>query len=82
MRSPDGAVFALNNLSLDIYPGLTVLLGHNGAGKTTLVSVLTGLVSPTEGSGTVAGFSITEDMARIRSVLGVCPQVCAVNLPL
>lgn len=34
---------ALNNMSLNIYPGeLTVILGHNGAGKSTLMNILTG----------------------------------------
>ncbi len=42
-----GETKALNNLSLQLYPGEVVaLLGPNGAGKTTAVRLLLGLISP------------------------------------
>ena len=41
---------AVNGLDLQIYSGqITCLLGHNGAGKTTTLSMLTGLLTPSEG---------------------------------
>ena len=41
-----GSVVAVNDVSLEVYPGITGLLGPNGAGKTTLLHVLTGLAKP------------------------------------
>ncbi|MFM1844772.1 MAG: hypothetical protein RI917_90 [Actinomycetota bacterium] len=41
---------ALENVSLDIYPGQVLcLLGDNGAGKSTLIKVMSGFHEPTEG---------------------------------
>ncbi len=38
-----GGVHAVDNVSLDLYPGEVVgLLGHNGAGKSTLIKILSG----------------------------------------
>ena len=48
--------------------------GHNGAGKTTAISVLTGLVPPTEGDVSVYGRSLAKDLPRIRQDIGICPQ--------
>lgn len=50
------------------------LLGPNGAGKTSLISVLTGLYPPTRGDAYIEGYSIREDLNRIRMLIGVCPQ--------
>lgn len=50
------------------------LLGPNGAGKTSLISVLTGLYPPTKGDAYIEGYSIREDLSRIRMLIGVCPQ--------
>ena len=66
---------AVDNLSLDTYKGqITALLGHNGAGKTTTMSVLTGLLTPTEGNVIINGYSILTDIGTIRDNLGICPQ--------
>ncbi len=62
----------MDNLNLNIYKNqIFVLLGHNGAGKTTTISMLTGLLDPTEGYISVFGQT---DMDNIRKSLGVCPQ--------
>jgi ABC-type multidrug transport system ATPase subunit len=40
----------VDKVSLTMHRGeILVLLGHNGAGKTTALSMLTGLVKPTDG---------------------------------
>lgn len=43
-------VVALDNMSLDLYPGeVHVLMGENGAGKSTLMKILSGIYTPTSG---------------------------------
>ena len=68
-------VTALDSLSLEIEKGeLFGLLGPNGAGKTTLIKVLCGLLEPTSGSANVAGCDIRKQAAKIKELIGVCPQ--------
>ena len=50
-----GSVVAVNNVTFDIYPGITGILGPNGAGKTTLLHMIAGLAAPSEGKVTVLG---------------------------
>lgn len=43
-------VLALNSVEFDLLPGeLHVLFGENGAGKSTLISLLSGVIQPTDG---------------------------------
>ena len=66
---------ALKSVSLDIQPGeIFALLGPNGAGKTTLISIVCGIVNPTEGKVTVAGHDIIKDYRAARSLIGLVPQ--------
>ena len=66
---------AVNGLNLTMHHGqITALLGHNGAGKTTTIAMLTGLVPPTSGYATVAGYDIRTDLAALRENVGVCLQ--------
>jgi ABC-type multidrug transport system ATPase subunit len=69
-----GAVHALNNVSLDLKPGLFGLLGPNGAGKSTLMRTLATLQTPDEGMITYKGRDITKNPDAIRSTLGYLPQ--------
>jgi len=51
-------VRAVESLSIEIGPGEVVgFLGPNGAGKTTTLKILAGVLHPTSGSATVAGFT-------------------------
>lgn len=66
---------ALNNIDLEIRPGeIFALLGPNGAGKTTLISIICGIVNPTQGSVRVHGHDILSDFRAARSLVGLVPQ--------
>jgi ATP-binding cassette, subfamily A (ABC1), member 3 len=51
-----------------------VLIGHNGAGKTTTISMLTGSLDPTVGGAELFGMDLYKDQAKLRQIMGVCPQ--------
>jgi ABC-2 type transport system ATP-binding protein len=66
---------ALRDVNLDILRGeIIALLGPNGAGKTTLISIICGIVNPTEGSVHVDGRDIIRDFRHTRSLIGLVPQ--------
>jgi len=51
-------------------------LGPNGAGKTTLISILSGLLLPSEGNARVGygGYDIKDHLSDVQSRIGVFPQ--------
>jgi ABC-2 type transport system ATP-binding protein len=66
---------ALKDVNLDIAPGeILALLGPNGAGKTTLISIICGIVNPSEGTVTVGGHDIVADYRITRAMIGLVPQ--------
>jgi ABC-2 type transport system ATP-binding protein len=66
---------ALKRIDLQIRKGeIFALLGPNGAGKTTLISIVCGIVTPTEGTVLVDGHDITRDYRAARSTIGLVPQ--------
>jgi ABC-type multidrug transport system ATPase subunit len=66
---------ALKHVDLEIRQGeIFALLGPNGAGKTTLISIVCGIVNPSEGSVTVDGHDIITDYRAARSLIGLVPQ--------
>jgi ABC-2 type transport system ATP-binding protein len=66
---------ALKNIDLEIRQGeIFALLGPNGAGKTTLISIVCGIVNPSEGSVTVDGHDIITGYRAARSLIGLVPQ--------
>ena len=69
---------ALKNVDLEIRRGeIFALLGPNGAGKTTLISIVCGIVNPSEGAVTVDGKDIVRDYRASRSLIGLVPQELA-----
>ena len=53
-------VIALNNVSLEVFPGeIVALVGENGAGKSTLMKILGGIHQPDEGAIHINGAAVT-----------------------
>ncbi len=71
-----GRTVALDQVSLELRPGITGVLGPNGAGKTTLLSILATVASPDAGRLTVLGYDPADRQERrqIRRSLGYLPQ--------
>jgi len=69
-----GNVHAMDDINLDLGPGLFGLLGPNGAGKSTLMRTLATLQSPDEGTITYNGSDITQNPDVVRATLGYLPQ--------
>ena len=66
---------ALKNVNLDIRRGeIFALLGPNGAGKTTLISIVCGIVNPSEGTVVADGHDIAAEYRAARSKIGLVPQ--------
>ena len=63
-----GDVVAVNDVSLQVQPGITGLLGPNGAGKTTLLRMISGLAKPSEGSISLLGQPVRSDPELYRRV--------------
>jgi ABC-2 type transport system ATP-binding protein len=70
-----GGFQALKAVNLDIRRGeIFALLGPNGAGKTTLISIICGIVTPTEGTVVADGHDIQRDFRDARFKIGLVPQ--------
>ena len=66
---------AVDRLSLDVPRGAFYgLVGRNGAGKTTALSMLTGLLRPTEGRALVSGIDVWSDPRAAKARMGVLPD--------
>ncbi len=69
-----GDVTALNNVSIEIKPGLFGLLGPNGAGKSTLMRSIATLQAPSKGAIRFGDIDVIKEPERLRQVLGYLPQ--------
>lgn len=75
LRREFGSLVALEDLSLTIAKGEVFgVLGPNGSGKTTTIRMLCGLVEPTSGSATVAGFDVLTQPEEVRKNIGYMSQ--------
>ncbi len=70
-----GAFTAVNAIDLDVRAGeIFGFLGANGAGKTTAMKMFIGLLKPTEGEATVAGFDVYTESESIKRSIGYMSQ--------
>lgn len=70
-----GEFVAVDGLSFSVPKGEVFgFLGANGAGKTTAIRMFCGLLAPSSGSGSVAGFDINRETSRIRGRIGYMSQ--------
>ncbi len=70
-----GDFVAVNRVSLKVRKGeIFGFLGPNGAGKSTTIRMLCGILLPTSGSGTVAGFDINREAESIKANIGYMSQ--------
>ena len=67
-------VTALDDLTLDLEPGIIGLVGSNGAGKSTLLRILLGLLAPTGGAAYVMGHDVVREGPTIRQFVGYMPE--------
>jgi ABC-2 type transport system ATP-binding protein len=74
-----GLKVALSGLDLRVEPGeILGFLGPNGAGKSTTVKILTGMIRPSEGSATVAGFDVVRQPLEMKKRIGYVPETAAI----
>ncbi|MCP9770868.1 ABC transporter ATP-binding protein [Lacihabitans sp. LS3-19] len=70
-----GDFVAVDAITFDVKPGeIFGFLGANGAGKTTAMKILCGLLSPTSGKATVAGFDVYKQNEEIKKHIGYMSQ--------
>jgi ABC-2 type transport system ATP-binding protein len=68
-----GPVIGINQVTLELRPGITGLVGHNGSGKSTLLRLAAGQMRPDLGRVRVAGHDAWS--AEAKRHLGYCPEL-------
>ncbi len=70
-----GAFVAANELTFEVEKGeIFGFLGANGAGKTTAMRMLCGLLMPSSGKATIAGFDVYTQTDQIKRRIGYMSQ--------
>jgi len=70
-----GGFVAVDHVSFDVKRGEVFgFLGPNGSGKTTTMRMACGLLTPTSGGGSVAGFDIVTQAEEIKARIGYLSQ--------
>lgn len=73
-KTYSNGVKALDNISIEIQPGMFGLLGPNGAGKSTLMRTIATIQEPDTGEMFLGDINILEDKMALRRALGYLPQ--------
>ena len=74
LRKQYGEKCAVNNVSVNLAPGVYGLLGANGAGKTTLMRMICGVLKPTSGNIRLNGKTVEQLGEQYYTHLGYMPQ--------
>ena len=70
-----GDFTAVYDLNLDVQAGeIFGFLGPNGAGKTTTIKMLMGILSPTNGNGSIFGREIVTKRVELKKIIGYLPD--------
>jgi ABC-2 type transport system ATP-binding protein len=70
-----GDTLAVTDLSLEVDKGeIFGFLGPNGAGKTTTIRMLGALIAPSNGTATVAGYTLGREDTQIRQRVGILTE--------
>jgi len=70
-----GNFIAVNRISFNVAVGeIFGFLGPNGAGKSTTIRMLCGILAPSGGEGTVAGYDVLREAEKIKAHIGYMSQ--------
>ncbi len=70
-----GSFTAVDRITFDVRAGEVFgFLGANGAGKTTAIRMLTGLLAPSGGNATVAGYDVARESESVKRSIGYMSQ--------
>jgi ABC-2 type transport system ATP-binding protein len=71
-----GDFVAVSEIDLEVYPGeIFGFIGANGAGKTTAMRMLCGLLIPSSGKASIAGFDVYKQTEDIKKNIGYMSQM-------